>query len=381
MSVVASIAAPVAKPVGVVPRDCASCLLREPCGGHPLEIIRAIGCANYSDGQLPVDRSDMNPLDEERFWRLWDDVYGLLDFSISTIAAIDSSQLPVYVPLLQHPYSRAACLNAPIVALHLYQVFRKGPDGGYRCRFANGAQLRARYRLRPDTRIILCGVAIDRRLELFWAHHRKDEVGAQLAQLGLVGVTVPNFSFFTDVTRYQILRNRKRIVLVTERLSEAGVPVAPHLNALTPRDWEFWFELLRDHPTTSVVALEFQTGLSTLQEGRDALAKVADLQQKLGRLLHPILVGGAKHYLEAQALFSRFTVLDSRPFMEAQARRQLTGDREQGFRWTKFPTEKGEPIDRLFEANLALYPEKLKLPLVTEAETPWSDPAQLEMFG
>ena len=369
------------KAVGVVPRDCASCLLYGPCGGHPLDIIRAIGCANYTDGQAPVDPHDMNPLDEERYWRLWDDVGGLLDYSIAGIAPIDSARLPTYIPILQHPYSRVEQLEAPIVALHLFQLFRRGPDGRYCCRFANGAQLRARYRLRPDCQIVLSGVAIDRRLELFWAHHRKDAAAAQLAALGIIGVTTPNFSFFTDVTRYQILRNRKRIVLVMERLSELGVPVAPHLNALTSRDWEFWFELLTDHPTTSVVALEFQTGLSTLPEGRHALAQVADLQQRLGRLLHPILVGGAKYYLDAQALFSRFTVMDSRPFMEAQARRELTGDAVQGFRWTKSATGKGESIGHLLTANFSRYPEKLKLPLPVEEPTVWSDPDQMQMFG
>jgi hypothetical protein len=379
MSVLSSTAVEAIKAVGLLPRDCASCPLFKPCGGHQLEIIRTIGCASFADDGLPADRNDMNPLDEERYWRLWDDVDGLLDFSISTIKAVHSLDVPLYVPLLQHKYSRTATLSAPVVALHLYQIFRKSRDGHYLSRFADGAQLRAYYRLRPDAKIILSGVAIDRRLELFWAHHRKDGVAAQLAKLGVSCVTVPNFSFFTDSTRYQILRNRKRMVLVTERLSEAGVPVAPHLNAITDRDWEFCEDLLRDHPATSVVTLEFQTGLATVAEGRGALARVADMQQKLGRLLHPILVGGAKHYVDAQVLFSRFTVIDSRPFMEAQARRTLVGDNTNGYRWTKTGTADGLPIDAILEANLVAYPEKLKLPSKQD-EAAESDTAQMELF-
>lgn len=366
---------------GLVPKDCASCPWIKPCGGHQLEIIRAIGCANHANAKAPFDPNDMTPVDDDRFWELSDDVNGLFDFDISRIEPIHSHDLPTYIPLLQHPYSRTGVFTGPIAALHLYQVFRKDRDGHYRCRFTNGAELRARYRLGPEVKIILCGVAVDRRLELFWAHHRQDAVAVHLARLGIIGVTVPNFSFFTDVTRFQILRNRKRIVLMTERLSEAGVPVAPHLNALTDRDWEFWYELLRDHPATSVVTLEFQTGLATQDEGREALQRVANLQQKLGRLLHPILVAGAKHYLEAQSLFTRFSVLDSRPFMEAQARRMLVGDAEKGFRWMKTPTATGEPIDRLFATSAALYPEKLKIAPAEEIYVPWSDPAQMELLG
>jgi hypothetical protein len=375
---VANVGVPV-KSVGLLPRDCASCPLIKPCGGHQLEIIRAIGCASFANEDRPSDPDDMNPRDEARYWQLWDDVDGLLDFSISKIEPVQSLEVPVYVPLLQHKYSRTAILSAPVVALHLYQLFRKGRDGRYLSRFSDGTQLRAYYRLRPDAKIILSGVAIDRRLELFWARHRKDDVPAQLACLDVACVTVPNFSFFTDATRYQILRNRKRMALVTERLSEAGVKVAPHFNAITDRDWEFYAEMLQDHPATTVVTLEFQTGLATIDDGRGALGRVADLQQKLGRLIHPILVGGAKHYLDAQALFSRFTILDSRPYMEAQARRTLIGDPVQGYRWTKTGTGDGLAIDAILEANLAAYPEKLKFPEKQESEFP-DDPAQLQLF-
>jgi hypothetical protein len=364
---------------GLLPLDCESCLLFRQCGGHQLEIVRAIGCGNYAGGTF--DRQDMNPLDGQRYHRLWDDVYGLLDYSIERIEPIASADLPTYIPLLQHPYSRRELLKVPIVALHLYQVFRKGMDGRYRCRFKDGAELRVRYRLHPDTKILLSGVAIDRRLELFWAHHRKDDVATQLARLGIAGVTVPNFSFFTDVTRYQILRNRKRIVLMTERLSAAGVNVAPHLNAITPRDWEFWYELLCDHPDTSVVTLEFQTGLATQSDGEAALLQVAEIQQKLGRLIHPILVGGAKHFLIAQRLFSRYTVVDSRPFMEAQARRILIGNSSASFRWQKSQTERGASIDEHFRLNLTAYPEKLKLPVQTAEGAPFWDLRQMELFA
>lgn len=348
------------------------------CGGHSLEIIREIGCANFANGEHPVNPNSMNPVEADAFWAKWEDVGGLLDFTIAGLNPVNSADLPRYIPILQHPYSRRDLLKTEIVALHLWKIFRRDAKGHYVCRFRDGAELRAKYRLHPDTKILLSGVAIDRHLEIFWAQHRKADLAAQLARLGVCGITTPNFSFFTDVTGFQILRNLKRILLTAERLSAAGIKVSLHLNAITPQNWDFWCELLSLHPDSNVVTLEFQTGLATLDEGRKALFQVADLQQKLGRLLHPILVGGAKHYLDAEKLFSRFSVVDSRPFMEAQARNSLVRDPGGAFRWRK-GGDGGRFIDRIFEANLALYPEKLK---VSPVDTPEQalDSDQMDLF-
>ena len=107
-------------------------------------------------------------------------------------------------------------------------------------------QLRSGYKLRQDTRILLTGVDVDGPLETFWAEHRVSDVCKALTELDVIGVTIPNYSFFTDGPRFQILRNRKRILLVAERLSAAGVPVSLHIHGNTPRDWDFWLNFLKD---------------------------------------------------------------------------------------------------------------------------------------
>lgn len=364
--------------VGLAPTSCATCFIRRPCGGHPLEIIRHIGCANFANGIHPRNKNNMNPVDADAFWAKWEDVRGLLDFTVAGLAPIPALELPAYIPLLQHRYSRRETLSSGIIALHLWKIFKRDASGRYVCRFRDGAELRAAYRLHPSTKILLSGVAIDRHLEVFWAEHRRADLAAQLVRLGICGLTTPNFSFFTDVTGFQILRNFKRILLTAERMSAAGIPVALHLNAITPRNWEMWFDLLAQHPNVTVVALEFQTGLAIHEEGKKALQCVADLQHKLGRLLHPVLVGGAKHYLEAETLFNRFTIVDSRPFMEAQARTELVRLPAGGFRWRK-AAQRGRYIDAHLESNLALYPEKLK---VSPADEAVADPdlGQFELF-
>ena len=59
------------------------------------------------------------------------------------------------------------------------------------------------------------------------------DLAQRIANLKFAAVTVPNYSYFTDAPRTDILWNRKRAMIVTEELSAAGALVIPHLNALS----------------------------------------------------------------------------------------------------------------------------------------------------
>lgn len=332
---------------------CADCIAFPACGGHELPLMRAFGCTRKMSDGREVDPDDMNPLHEERFAQLWVDVDGLLDFRVGRLVGADpSGGFESYIPVLQHEGRRSRPPEADVVAIPLFNILRNRADGSYGSRFSDGIALRRRFRLRDSTKILLRGVDDDRKLERFWKFHRSNNVGAGLAKLGLLGVTVPNFSFFTDATRFQILRNRKRIVLTCERLSSAGVPVIPHLNALTRTDWQFWADFLQDHPEIIVVCKEFQTGLKEVARGEAAYREIVDLQQAVGRKLHPVLVAGGRYYQQAQIDFpDRFSVMDSTAFMGAQFRQVLTEESDR-LRWVKKPTERGEPVDDHFDQNV-----------------------------
>lgn len=331
---------------------CADCVALPACGGHELPLLRLFGCTRKLTNGWEVDPDDMNPLHDDRFWELWHDVDGLLNFRVGPLVGADSASLPDYIPVLQHEGSRSRPPEVDVVAIPLFQILRNRADGSYGSRFPDGAALRRRFRLRDTTKIVLRGVDDDRKLERFWQFHRANDVGAGLAKLDILGVTVPNFSFFTDATRFQILRNRKRIVLTCERLSNAGVRVIPHLNALTPADWKFWAEFLLEHLEINVVCKEFQTGLKEGDEGLRAYREIVNLEQVIGRKLHPILVAGGRFYQEAQKDFpNRFSVLDSTAFMGALAR-QVLADHGERQKWVKKPTALGEPVDDHFDQNV-----------------------------
>lgn len=339
---------------------CINCLLIKQCGGHPLPLIRQLGCANYANRET-LDTDDMNPLFPDRFWDLWDDVGGLTDYRIGQLRTMSPTGLPRYIPKFQNKrLKRSRLLDAPVVALGLFDILHKRNNGSYGAKYGSALELRRAYRLRPDTAILLVGVDFDPPIESFWESHRLPGVLQSIRDLGVIGVTVPNFSYFTCAPRFQILRNWKRILLSAARLSAAGIPVAPHLNANTLADWEAVFEFLRDHPEVTVVTMEFQTGARANTEvGEEAFTELVRLQYRIDRPIHPLLVGAARYFIKAKEHFTSFTIIDSQPFMQALSRRILTVDTAGHYVWAEQLTPDGAPLDELIETNMLLYPDKL----------------------
>jgi hypothetical protein len=257
-------------------------------------------------------------------------------------------RMPVYIPKIHHKYRRVSEPSVEFVAISTFSVFKLSSNQ-YASRFASPKAFRQELRVREDANVLLLSIAKDFILEPFWRHHK--EAAPKLTKLNLMGITVPNFSFFNDAPRYHTLYNRKRMVLAAECLSSAGVPVVPHLNAENSTDWDFWESLLREQPHLRYVVKEFKTGNSNREKGIRAIHQLEDLQQKIGRPLHPILVSASQFVEVAAKVFSHFTIIDSAPAMRAINRIRLSvrGDRlvEHAVR-----TDLGEPVDNLLEKNI-----------------------------
>lgn len=339
---------------------CPNCLLFGQCGGHVLPIIYRIGCANFSPGTVRRNTDDMNPNSPKRFWELWKDSKGLRDYSVATLKGMQASGLPRYIPVIQNGHLRPAkYLDVDVVAIPLFEVMRRR-RGGYGSKFPGAAALRRHFGLKENARIILLGVDHDPPLETFWAKHRLRGVLKSLAALGLE-VSVPNFSFSTCMTGFQILRNRKRTLLVAERLSRAGVPVSLHLNANTDAHWTFWLRFLKEHPEVICVTVEFETGARSDEDFANyTFDQIVTLQNKLRRPLHFLLVGAARFYPKGSARLKSFSVIDHRPFICAHKRKMLVKTRAGDFTWQHYPTQKGASLGPLFEHNLKLYNQMLR---------------------
>lgn len=279
-------------------------------------------------------------------------VRGLRFDNLAKIAQRDT-ELPVYIPHLNHPYSRNYSLEWPIVAVTLYDIFRMQKHI-YTARAGDPGDFRSYLHLAPSTRVVVLGVDKDRPLEKYWSYRARDRAPEQLARLGIDLVIGPNFSHFIDVPRTDNLYNRKRQLLCLEEMQAAGLNVAPHLSDATEGDWDFWREYLTHNSSITFVAKEFQTGNKRRENGLAALDKLATIQQHTGRALHPILVGGSRLSEHAATLFERFTILDSRPFMNAINRHAFATKGRRPV-WLSVPTLPCFGIDDLLLGNLSRY--------------------------
>jgi hypothetical protein len=104
------------------------------------------------------------------------------------------------------------------------------------------------------------------------------------------------------------------------------------------------------------VAKEFQTGLATESRARWHIAKLLELQQRIGRGLHLCVIGGRRHMAKMMRL-DGFTIVDSSPFLHAVHRQILT--RPNG-RWELARMPKGEMLDGRLAEILEVYRQGIK---------------------
>src|SRR5436305_1475916 len=84
-----------------------------------------------------------------------------------------------------------------------------------------------------------------------------------------------------------------------------------------------WSLSRRSPSCASYVVKEFRTGKVNPGRGRRAIEDLKQLQQDLGRDIHPIVVGGAQFIEQVAVAFKNFTLIDSTPAMKALKRRRL----------------------------------------------------------
>lgn len=338
------------RPPGPVSATCPQCFLFEPCGGlrngRPLlNCFDQFCCDNKKcDHVCPYKPDDFR----RRMWEIgglrFDDIPPLRQLPLD---------LPRYVPMMHHAYSRSAALKAEIVSLDPYMIFGLR-SGKYSAIPSEGLALRRHFKVADDARIILRGTAQDRFLERYWEYRKTDDVAGQVARLNVSLFIGPNYSHFLDVPRSDLLYNRKRQLLCLAELSQAGVSVAPNLSAVMPADWDYWSGFLRANPQLVHVAVNFQTGYRSRREGLKAVNRLMQMQDEIGRGLSLLLVGGAQYVRYVAGRLASFTLIDSQPFKQSLYRKQFSpvGNRR---RWEDTWTMRGQPIDEIMQRNVEDY--------------------------
>ena len=334
---------------------CDECYYRTECGG--LDGQQGLwGCMPYCRSDCVANGCDWTCPHRSDWSARWDEVGGWPPKTAGAIRSLGEEgkhfKMPPYVPMIQHGYSRKKALRWPCVAIPTFEIIRHRRNGNLYLRSKGASSVRQQFNIAPLTQMLMVSVDHDDPLEHYWQRRRKDNIPAQLSALDPMAITTPNYSFFSEAPRPHTLWNRTRIIRAAEELSAANLNVILHINAQTRADWEFWAEVLRAQPQIRYVTKEFQTGLHDYHKGKHALDQLAQLQQEIGRDIHPVLIGANQFAPYVASCFDNFTIVDSDAFMKTMMRQVLIRTKSGHWEWQFIPTKEGETLDLRLEHNI-----------------------------
>ena len=200
---------------------CLSCPDRKTCGGlHKLQ--DAFSCLDDCCGK-PETCDGMCPNNLVGFRDHMREVNGLELDNLPRAKPSPAPPLPAYIPYIFHGNRRAHPLEIEAVALPLRLFYRANGQP----KFVTRAEVEARFGICPATAIVLIGSGRDKAIEGWWrlSEHRPT-VLASLRTLGVVLVTAPNYSMFTDEVRYNDMHAMKRIGMVWQEIVAGPAPRA-----------------------------------------------------------------------------------------------------------------------------------------------------------
>jgi len=325
---------------------CAACVDRDECGG--LSTRAPIhNCLDLCCGKPESCRRYACPLNPERYNALVNEVGGLkLRPFRGRIASIPS--LPDYIPCLLDSGSLHGPLHIPTVAVSLHSVIDRRTG---LAKFSSREKLLARFKVYGDARLVLTGVGEDRYVEAFWAALLPKQTAISLKRLRPALITAPNFSLHADTVRHDNLVSMARIAACVEEFAVAGLPVAPHINARTPHDYERWAKYLVNSVDIGTIAFEMGTmGRSASRRAWHA-AQIVGLARMVKRPLTLVVRGGTAHLSDLGSAFHRVMLLDTTPHMKAKMR-QSASYSHGSMSWALAPTAAGEPVDEILLHNI-----------------------------
>lgn len=335
--------------------ECASCSDRPNCGG--LAVGRAVmGCTDLCTCADPSKCDNVCTRNPAQFVARLREVRGFELDNVAHARPVRTPSLPAIIPTFMHGKRRSSAIPLPAVAVPLHRMFyaRSG-----HLRFLTRGDLEAAYKVSPRY-LILDGVAEDRHLENYWAAARSEAFAEAVRVLRPDLITVPNFSLFTDVPRWDNLYNMKRIAICWHELQAAGNAVALHVNARTERDYERWGAFLREHREIDWIAFEFATGAAAVERGVWHVRQLTALLDKARRPLGIVIRGGRQHLARLRRSYRNVTFVSADPFMKTIKRRRLRmiGVRD---RWIPTMTFLEQPLDDLLADNISVFERLLLL--------------------
>lgn len=262
---------------------------------------------------------------------------------------IEYKSFPMLVPEIYHGFRRVNNLSTKAVAVPLKLLFDHQTG---KIKFHTREDVARYFRFDPKSLLLIDSVSEDREIELYWSIARQEHITEKLLAIQPDLVTVPNFSVFLKVPRWDNLHNMKRIAICWYELTSKGLPTSLHINARAERDWKRWADFIQQHKEVQSICYEFATGANIRKRGKEHVKQLMDIAVKAGRKLQLIMRGGKYYIKELKQVFSEIVFIDTTSFMKAVARQKASSVKGQKIEWDKVSTLENQPIDEILEHNI-----------------------------
>jgi hypothetical protein len=327
---------------------CLGCSDKGMCGGQNK---RQDGMSCLDDCcHTPEACELMCPINTRLFVDMYREVNGFDLQNVPRAAALPSPPLPPYVPLIYHNSNRVGPLEIEAAAIPLHKLYNK-KDGALR--YKSPAELRNAFGIAKETKLVLVGSGRDQPIENWWRlSSRRIELTKELSDLDVSMITSPNYSVFTDVPRYDNLRNIKRIALAWQEIVASGVPSALHMNGRTVQDYRRLSRFMSERTEVTDISFEFRTGGGWGGRRPFHVQHLSRAVSSLRRSINLVMIGGlpSVHYLAPA--FERVVYIDTSAFMTAAYRQGLFQGNDGSILKVTASTQRGESIGPLLEANI-----------------------------
>jgi hypothetical protein len=212
-----------------------------------------------------------------------------------------------------------------------------------------------RFQVAEGTPLVLTGVAKDKAVERWWGigSHARRRAIRRFREQGVVLVSTPNFSLFSNRPRWDDLHSMKRIAITAEEFLDEGMPVALHVNGRTENDFQRWREHLSRHSEIKCLAYEFTTGTRRRDRMWQHAAWLCALAYRSERPLHLVIRGGSEVLPFLKSYFASVSTIESRPFVKALKRQRAILNGVRVIDWQRAPTPPAMPLDELFAHNVS----------------------------
>lgn len=327
---------------------CKPCLELGVCGG--LQTAEGLhNCLSFCNCMDPSECPYVCPRKLEDFLNREREIGG---FTLANIARAPALQFPTLPGVTPHIYGRShrtKRLSAAAISVPLNKLFyRKTGLPKYRSK----VEVADAFGFDPNASLIINGVSEDQPIEDYWFHRKATRLADCFALLEPALITVPNYSVFTNVPRWDDLYSIKRIAICWSEFMIAGVPASLHLNARTDMDWKRWTEFIGNNPEVRSVTFEFATGAAHKDRADYHVEKLIGLAGAVNQDLQLLIRGGLRYLRQLDAAFAECVFIDTGSYVKTIKRRKLDWTPGRKKYWRSAKTEKAEPLDDLLVHNI-----------------------------